>query len=282
MHLETLYRDIRRLLTDAGIESAAIEARMILKYVLTITDSDLIRGDINVSTEESQAVHRLIHRRIHNSEPLTRIFGEREFWGLPFRVTPDVLDPRPDTETIISTALNIFKKSPPKTILDLGTGSGCILISLLHEWKDSSGVAVDRSPAALNVAKDNAQRNNVADRIAFIEGDWMHEINQPFDLIVSNPPYIPESDIATLDREVKNHDPILALSGGKSGLDAYKTIFSTLKLRLNPSGRALFEIGFGQAKDVTRLAEDSGLFVIRTLPDLAGILRVVDICAGEN
>lgn len=280
--LNTLYQEMRGRLKDEGIDTPDLDARVLLKSVLGITDADLITGaDKEVSESESQTIESFVQRRLAG-EPVSRILGRREFWGLDFKITPAVLDPRPDTEVIIEVALKRFKDDPPQNILDLGTGSGCILIALLHEFPKARGVGVDISPEALNVAQENAQAHGVFDRIQFIESSWAEGIDDSFDLIVSNPPYITNQSIANLDAEVRKFDPILALEGGKTGLQAYEYIFKGLNALLNEGGTALFEIGFDQQNDVVRLAEESGLSVIAVYRDSAGNPRVVEISSGDK
>ncbi len=286
MMLQNFYQRTRETLKAAGIDSADLEVRLFIKDVLGITDTDILAGpERPVSEKESQKIELMVQRRL-KGEPVFRILGEREFWGLPFKVTPDTLDPRPDTETLVEAALKRFKTMPPKMILDLGTGTGCILISLLHEWPESQGFAVDISEKALLVAQENAERHGVADRIRFIQGDWQGDwsaaLNDSFDLIVSNPPYIPSGDIPNLESEVKNHDPIQALDGGKDGFQAYEKIISQLSSLLKRGGAVFLEVGFNQGENVARLAADSCLSVEGVHPDLAGIPRVVEISLGEN
>jgi release factor glutamine methyltransferase len=192
------------------------------------------------------------------------------------------LDPRPDTETLIEAALKRFKGNPPRKILDLGTGSGCILITLLSEWPQAQGVGVDISPAALDVARENAQINGIASRARFICGDWGEGLDESFDLIVSNPPYIPTQDIETLEKGVRNHDPTRALDGGADGLEAYKAILMAIKKLFSTDGAGFFEIGFSQAQEVARLVANAGFSVRETHPDLAGIQRVVEFDLGKT
>ena len=185
----------------------------------------------------------------------------------------------------MESALKAYGNTPPQTVLDLGTGSGCILIALLHEWPKSRGTAVDISGTALEVARENAQQNQVADRIEWIESNWMENLpdaGEGYDCIVSNPPYITNPDIESLAPEVKNHDPILALAGGNDGLQCYKKIIFNLKKNLKSQGKAFLEIGQNQGNDVMRLVEDSGLSVENVHPDLAGIPRVVEISCGDK
>jgi release factor glutamine methyltransferase len=201
--------------------------------------------------------------------------------GLPFKVSEAVLDPRPDTETIIEATFQHFQDKPLRTILDLGTGSGCLIVTLLHEFPDSRGVAVDISESALAIARENADRNGVLDRCTFVKSDWddsfTADLPSKYDLIVSNPPYIPNQDIANLLDEVKKHDPSLALDGGNDGLDAYKKIIPIINSHLNRDGISLLEIGISQEKDVTRIAANAGLTPSRIHSDLGGIPRVVEI-----
>lgn len=282
--LKALYQDIRQKLAAGGIDAPEREARLLLKEVLGLEDTDFIMGTLlDIMPEVEDKLAALTARRLAG-EPLSKILGLREFWGLPFRVTADVLDPRPDTETVIERALALFKDKPPARILDLGTGSGCLLVTLLHVFPESQGVAIDLSPAALEVAEGNAHLNGVAGRARFVQGSWFEPLagEAPFDLVVSNPPYIPSVDIPNLDREVRNHDPILALDGGFDGLDAYKKIFSGLKPFLHSHSFALFEIGIFQDADMVRLVRESGLSLRGIYPDLAGIPRVAEITSGDK
>jgi len=210
--------------------------------------------------------------------PLSRIYSEREFWGMSFKLSDSTLDPRSDTETLIDA---VIKRYPDKEqslrILDLGTGSGCILLALLSEFPNAQGVGVDLSNEAVVTAKCNAQENRLMDRSCFVRGNWAESIEERFDLIVSNPPYIQNQIIQNLDESVKKHDPILALDGGEDGLQEYKKIFSDLFRLLNKGGRAFFEIGFDQEESVTRLSKESRFLVQSTYADLAGHIRVLEL-----
>ena len=273
-------KDISKILRhDFGKQ----EAKMIIEHVTGLTESDFIsKPDTSINDAQRKQIDNIIERRVAG-EPLTRILGIREFWGLEFEVTPDVLDPRPDTETLVEAVLKKTQKDPSLKILDLGTGTGCIPISLLTELPQASGVAADVSEKALEVARRNAEKNGVLDRMEFIQSDWFENLGgQQFDLIVSNPPYISDQVIPNLDDEVKNHDPILALSGGESGLDCYKIIFSQLNDYLLPEARAFFEIGFDQLSSITRLAGDSHLRLVAAYKDLGGHDRVVEIMRGDK
>lgn len=285
MNLQALYRDSRRRLKEAGTGQPDLEARLILRHVLPVTDAALIGGDdAAVPAAARDRAEDILSRRL-SGEPLSRIFGTREFWGMTFRVTPDVLDPRPDTETLVDAVLAAFRAEGtfPRHILDMGTGSGCILAALLKEFPGARGAGLDLSPAALEIAAFNLAQNGLAGRAELVRGGWDHDFGEcRFDLILSNPPYIPSEDIPNLSPEVRNHDPILALDGGADGLDAYRAIVREMKNLLAPGGRGFFEVGVFQSGDVARLVEDAGFLVTGVTPDLAGISRVVGFASGDK
>lgn len=282
MAIKLHYQDAKQNLEEAGVETPALDARVLLQHVSGISDADFISGDGLLSNEQKRELSNYIFRRM-TGEPVSKILGRKEFYSREFKVTKDTLDPRPDTETLIEQALKWAKgQHEDLRILDLGTGTGCIIITLLAELPGSTGVACDYSAAALEVTKTNAQMHDVADRLDFVQSDWFEDVQGTYDLIVSNPPYIPNPEIATLPKEVRNHDPILALDGGKDGLEPYKMIFSNLKIFLKPNGRAFFEFGFSQAENVSRLVDDSNLSMVGITPDIAGIPRVVEISNGEK
>ncbi len=216
-----------------------------------------------------------VRRRLAH-EPVGRILGEREFWGLTFRLSPGTLEPRPDTETLVEAALAALRdRGAPLRILDLGTGSGCILVALLSELPEAQGVGSDRSHDALLTARGNAERNGVGGRAHFLAGDWAAALATRFDLIVSNPPYIPSSEIAGLAPEVSRHDPLAALDGGPDGLDAYRAIIGELPRLLAPRAVAAIEIGHHQAAAVGALAAGRGLALCRLAQDLGSRDRVL-------
>ena len=255
------HQTLRHKLQDADIPNAEREARWLLDAISVDKIPDAIR------------------RRL-TGEPLSRIIGHQEFWGLNFELSPDTLDPRMDTETLIQAALDRFRGSPPQRILDIGTGTGCILITLLHEWPETTGVATDISAGALETARKNARLNGVADRAEFIRTSWTAGVTGPFDLVVSNPPYIPTAVIPNLDENVQNYDPILALDGGADGLDAYRIILTEIKTLLNPGGIVLFEIGYDQAETMPRIVEESGATPENIIRDSGGNPRVVECRMG--
>lgn len=280
--LQDIYNDIRTRLTRAGIDSPALAARILVREALGVDDAALIAGRaVTATPAQLDRLEAMVRRRL-NGEPVSRILGRREFWGMDFTVTPAVLDPRPDTETLVAAVLETMRDRPPARILDLGTGSGCIVISLLHAFPEATATAVDLSPDALAVARTNAGNLGVAERLTLIQGSWFENVTGRYDLIVSNPPYIPNPAIESLDREVRNHDPILALAGGDDGYDAYKTIIGGLKSFLNPDGLCYLEIGINQGENVARLVRESNLSLRRTIPDIAGIPRAVEISCGDK
>jgi release factor glutamine methyltransferase len=233
---------------------------------------------IEAAGEDPDTIVALVERRLAG-EPVDRILGRRGFWTLDLAVTEATLSPRSDTETIVRAALDHLRVACRLTerlrILDLGTGTGAILLALLSELPDAAGLGVDISDAALEVAVTNAALAELLQRSDWWQGDWAEGLRGPFDLVVSNPPYIPTADIAGLDREVREHDPHLALDGGIDGLDCYRKILPQISQLLAPSGLAVLEIGFGQDEDVAALATASGLSVLEIRPDLGGIPRAV-------
>ncbi len=217
-------------------------------------------------------------RALKGGMPLSRLYGVRAFWGRDFRLSPETLDPRIDTETLVSRVLASFKdQNAPLKVLDLGTGSGCLLLTLLCEFPQAVGVGIDLSEGALRTARENAKALGVTERAGFVCGDWAESVQAPFDLVVSNPPYIVRSVIPSLADSVRNYDPILALDGGEDGLAAYEILFAQLPRLLKKHGRAFFEIGADQGKTVPRLSADSGVFDSALCLDSAGLPRVVEI-----
>lgn len=281
--LEALSHYIQKTLEDHDIDSAEIQARRILKNRANLDWSDIIaRPDWGLNDAQMQHIDADLKRCIAG-EPLSRIYGVREFWGLEFELSADTLDPRPDTETLIEAVLKAYEGvKAPRNILDLGTGSGCILIALLREFPNARGLGVDKALGSVQMAQKNAETNKVSDRAVFQTGDWGQGIEQKFDLIVSNPPYISNQVIPNLSKTVKNHDPILALDGGNDGLDAYKKIFSQIFSLFNEGGKGFFEIGYDQEVDVVRLAEESRIRVQHVHHDLSGQPRVVEISSGDK
>jgi release factor glutamine methyltransferase len=264
----------------AGIDSAALDARLLTGAVLQLDLTGLIaQGPHQLTIDDAARLDAFAQRRLAG-EPVARILGTKEFWGLPLRLSADTLVPRPDTETVVEAALDILRAEgrtqTPLRIADLGTGSGAILLALLTELPEARGIGTDLSAAALNTAKGNARDLGLASRADFIVSDYAADLSDPLDLIVSNPPYIRSDDIAALAPEVRDHDPHLALDGGHDGLEAYRRIASQAARLLSPHGFLVLEVGQDQEDDVARLVTAAGLTITgpaRT--DLAGIGRAV-------
>ncbi len=281
-------RDLTRRATDrlkaAGVETAQLDARLLLRHASGLSAEQVLADPERVlGNVQEQLFTELVERRAAR-EPLSQILGHREFWSLDFEVSSSVLDPRPDSEILIEAVLAHARAlAAPDgrnlSILDLGTGSGCLLLTLLHELPGTAGMGVDLSAEALAVARSNAARLGLASRADFAEGDWTSAVSGTFDIIVSNPPYIRRADIAGLAPEVRDHEPHLALDGGSDGLDAYRRIIPALApLFGNRAGRpglAAFEVGQGQARDVSNLLSKNGFSNVTTNRDLAGIERCV-------
>lgn len=258
-------------LKRAGVPDAARDARKLFAFAAGVASSRLtLILPEPVSEDVSARFQRLIARR-SQFEPVSHLVGTREFYGRTFEVTKDVLDPRPETETLIEAALRV----PFTRVLDLGTGSGCILVTLLAENAQAVGVGGDASPAALAVALRNAQRHGVDDRATFVQSDWMAAIRPSFDLIVANPPYIAAEEMAGLSRDVREWEPRMALTDGADGLSAYRTIIAQARHALVPGGRLICEIGATQGHAVCGLMAAEGFGDVFVIPDLDGRDRVV-------
>jgi release factor glutamine methyltransferase len=264
-------RDLRAELAGAGLQTAALDARVLLLRVLGIDATELLARPFEPLTPgQASRLAAWTARRLGH-EPVARILGEREFWGLPFVLSLDTLIPRPDTETVVETALALVPdRGSPLRIADLGTGSGCLLVSLLHELPCAIGLGLDRSLGAVRTARLNAERNGVGGRSLFVAADWGSALGGGLDMIVSNPPYIATPVVEDLEREVREYDPRLALDGGADGLDAYRIILSQAKHLLAPEGHLVLEIGYDQEPALRDLAVTSGFEVSRFSADLAG------------
>lgn len=258
-------------LEEAGVEDAARDARVLLAHALGIGHDRLTLHLPDDMTELQVQVYGVAVRARTLRQPVAQIIGRRLFWGLSFRVTRDTLDPRPDTEALVAEALS----QPFQKILDLGTGTGCILLSCLKSMPQARGVGVDISQAALEVAAGNASDLGLEARVRFQVSDWFSEVTGTFDLIVSNPPYIAAEEMPGLAPEVRDWEPELALTPGGDGLDAYRAIARGAGARLMPGGRLLVEIGPTQGQAVAGLFAAAGLEDIRVLPDMDGRDRVV-------
>jgi release factor glutamine methyltransferase len=265
-------------LAAAGIVEARREARLLAALALGV-DPAVAWGFPERRLDESprQRLAALVARRAAR-EPLSRLRGTREFWSLDFALSPDTLDPRPDSETLIEAALALLPdREAPLSVVDFGTGSGCLLLALLAEFRNALGVGVDIRPGAAAVARRNAETLGLGARARFVVGVWDATILGPADVILANPPYIPSKEIETLAPEVARFEPRQALDGGPDGLAAYRVLVPASRRLLSPGGVALFEVGAGQAEAVARLAARYGLRVRAVRCDLAGIERCVAV-----
>lgn len=268
-------RHLMKIFAAAGLDAPTTDARLILCGALGIDHAALIRDPDRSIGAAAPRIELLAARRMRG-EPLSRILGHREFWGLDFALDPSVLDPRPETEILIEAVLTALadRQSEPLRILDLGIGSGAILAALLHELPEAYGVGVDRSESACRVARDNLEVLRFAPRASVLCGDWTKPLRGEFDAIVANPPYIKGGEIAGLAREVREHDPRLALDGGEDGLVAYRAIVPDVNRLLRPCGIVALEVGAGQSASVSQILAREG-FAVRTVNDLAGQQRIV-------
>lgn len=273
----------RQALTEtlrrAGIESPDVDARLLIGRALGLDRTALLTHDDRMLREDDiTAIDALAARRLQH-EPVSRILGRKEFWSLSLDVSSAVLVPRPETETIVEAALDFVVRGGLRLerlrILDVGTGSGALMLALLTELTNATGIATDISPAAIEVARANTERLGLAKRCGFVVCNIAGGVTGPFDLIVSNPPYIARAEIATLDPEVRDYDPAPALDGGMDGLDAYRAIAAQAPPLLAPGGRLIVELGAGQEQAVSALFTKSGLTVSDARADLAGIPRAL-------
>lgn len=246
-----LRKHISHLLQKAEIENSFYEAKWLICAALNEdTSLFVLRGGNTLTHAQVQKIEEFLQRRL-KYEPLSRIIGEKEFWSLSFQLNETTLDPRPDSEVVVESALKYIPNDAPQTILDLGTGTGCLLLSILHERPLCYGIGVDLSPDAAIQANLNATRNKLSKQSSFVSSDWGDALrDRAFDLIISNPPYIPIRDKEDLMPEVKNYDPELALYGGDDGLQYYREIAEQAPTLLKPEGICVLEIGYQQASDV--------------------------------
>lgn len=260
----------------ASLDTPELDARVLTGHALGLDHTGLVAAALRPLTGgEAERIANFQARRLAG-EPVARILGEREFWGLLFAVTPAVLVPRPETETIIELALSLIgsDRSRPLRIADLGTGSGAILLALLSELPNATGAGTDIDANALEIARRNAENLGFANRARWLRGSYGTSLRGPFDLVVSNPPYVATGDITALAPEVRDHDPLRALDGGADGLDAYRAIATDAR-RLIGTGLLVVEIGAGQQPDVESLFATAGLAIAAIRPDLSGMARAL-------
>jgi release factor glutamine methyltransferase len=263
-------------LSAAGFADARRQARRLISEALSITQSDLFGHPDRAIGDEQIGRVRVLLARMVAGEPLSRALAKREFWGLEFTLSADTLDPRPETETIVEAVLRRkLNRHAPLHLLDLGTGTGCLLLALLHEFPRADGVAVDIAEGAVRTAARNAFLLGLADRARFFVGDWAAAVSSRFDAILANPPYVTSKAFALLPREVACHDPWRALDGGEDGLRSYREINEVVPRLLSPDGIMVSEVGAGQADAVAAIIQATDLVVDGIENDLAGIARCV-------
>jgi release factor glutamine methyltransferase len=270
----------QKRLKSAGVDSPSIDARLLLEAAADVTRLEVISDPYRLLTAEQVAQFDGYVERRSRREPVSRILGRKGFWKLLLQVSPDVLSPRPETERVVDIALEAFPEERASfTMLDLGVGSGAILLSVLAERPAAKGLGVDISEAALATARDNAASLGLADRATFLRTDWTRGLpDEAFDLVTSNPPYIPTGDIDGLEPEVAAYDPRLALDGGPDGLDAYRALAPEMLRVLKSGGRFAVEIGWDQGAAVKALFEQAGAQDLRVVRDLSDRDRVVAGC----
>jgi len=274
-------RALARMFAAAGLETPELDARVLVGHALGLDHAALAgAADRPLDNEARRGIGGLASRRLAR-EPVARIVGCKEFWGLPIRVTPDVLVPRPETETLVETALAALSAQGPRAhpwrVADLGTGSGALLAALLHELSGAVAIGTDRSAAALAVARDNLARLGFAGRAALAVCDFGAALAGGFDLVVANPPYVAHQEIAQLAPEIREHDPHIALDGGPDGLACYRAVAIDAGRLLRPDGHLVLELGAGQAAPVGAMFARSGLVVVAANRDLAGIPRALHV-----
>jgi len=281
--VEAATRWAQQTLSSVGIDAARAEARLLLRLATGLSaERQVSAPDTPLDQQQMTCLAAAVTRRSRR-EPMAQILGRREFWSLDFVVTPDTLDPRPDSETMVEAALaKLDSHALPYQILDLGTGTGCLLLALLSELPAAVGVGVDIEPGAAQVAQTNAERLGFARRARFLVGDWTTAVDGRFDLVLCNPPYVPTGVIATLEPEVSRFEPRRALDGGSDGLDAYRALIPGLARVVAGAGRLLIEVGAGQADAVAEILEQSAFVELARHADLAGIERCISAIPGKN
>ena len=268
-------------LARAGIDLARHEARLLLAHSTGLSKARQIADPDHLLGDAAQTQFEDLIARRENREPMSHLTGEREFWSLLFCVGSAVLDPRPDSETLVEAAFEIFPDPDSIcSVLDLGTGSGCLLLSVLKNRSKAHGIGIDVSPEALRIAAHNADRLDLSQRARFVCGDWGTAVDESFDLILCNPPYITTGDLANLAPEVTRYEPRTALDGGADGLAAYRNLLPHICRLLRSEGVALVEIGAGQTTDVAAIAKNLGLHVPQVYRDFSGIQRCLAVTCG--
>ena len=278
----SLWRFVARRLGQAGVQTPLLDAEVLLRHVMGWEREQLLRApETEVTAEQGGRLAAMAAARCAGV-PVARLLGRKEFWSLQFALSKETLIPRPESETLVAAALEGFGETAAWRILDLGCGCGCLLLALLWERRRASGLGIDISAGAVATAAGNARALGLGAAACFRQGDWAAGIAERFDLVVSNPPYIPSRDIAGLQAEVRLHDPRLALDGGADGMDALRAVVEAAALRLRPGGRLLVETGDGQARRVAAYMAGRGYGQVAIRRDIAGAERVVAAVAGES
>ena len=275
MILSEIKKKLSKNFSISGIDTAELDARLILKEILSFDDKELIIRENYIIPEGIIREIFAIEERRLKGEPISKIFKKRDFYKSKFIISNDVLDPRPETELIVEIANKYIKKNDVKNILDLGTGSGCILLSVLKENKMINGLGIDLSKEAINIAQKNSKKLQLEKQSNFLVSNWMESINFKFDIVVSNPPYIPSKDIKKLSKDVKKFDPLISLDGGEDGLSCYRLIVKDLKRVITKNAIIIIEIGYNQSKLVEEIFKKNDFKLIKKYNDINGLDRVL-------
>ena len=275
MFLSDLQTAITKKLFDSGIETSSLDSRIILKEVFCFDEKELIlNSQLIVTKNKISEVNKILARRI-SGEPVSKIFGKRDFYESTFLISEDVLDPRPETELIIEIANNFILDKHYKNFIDLGTGSGCIILSILKDNRSLRALGIDISNKAINIAQKNCSNLNLEKQATFLVSNWLSKVSGSYDLIISNPPYIPSKDVDALSANVKNYDPLISLDGGEDGLKCYRQIAEDINRVIGKNGRVVLEIGYNQAEDVIKIFESKDFIFLDKYIDINGLDRIL-------
>lgn len=277
MQNSNLFEDVVRRLAEGQIPSPRLEARLLIANTIGVDANELNPFAVKLDDAQTEKLMQSLQDRLKH-KPLCKIVGKKAFYKYDFHVDCNVLSPRPDTEILVEAAIHLGQENKLTRVLDLGTGSGCILLSVLADLPNAKGVGIDISDKALEIAQTNAEMLGVVSRVELMRASWFDDnlsLGDKFDLIVSNPPYIKSADIATLDTEVKDYDPMLALDGGADGYRDYKKLAERIPSWIKDGGYVLLEVGIGQAEKVAQIFQEKGLSLCEIVKDLAGINRCV-------
>jgi release factor glutamine methyltransferase len=275
LFLSDLQTAITKKLFDSGIETSSLDSRIILKEVFCFDEKELIlNSQLIVTKNKISEADKILARRI-SGEPVSKIFGKRDFYKSTFLISEDVLDPRPETELIIEIANNFILDKGYKNFIDLGTGSGCIILSILKDNKSLRAIGIDISNKAINIAQKNCSNLNLEKQATFLVSNWLSKVSGSYDLIISNPPYIPSKDVDALSANVKNYDPLISLDGGEDGLKCYRQIAEDINRVIGKNGRVVLEIGYNQAEDVIKIFESKDFIFLDKYIDINGLDRIL-------